>query len=395
MHKIKICVVSGSRAEFGQLLPLLMKLEKDDNFDLDFVVTGAHLSKNAGNTITEINSCPIRISSCIAIREMADNSQGGIGRQIADVIASFTEYFSDNRPDVLLIIGDRYEMFGIAVAASVLLIPIAHICGGSTTYGALDEVWRHSLTKMSVLHFTTCETYRKRVIQLGENPQRVYNVGSLAIENCLNVKPMTEKEFRKEWNIATDRSYCIVTFHPVTLEKTESEKEVYELIQALDEFPNYFYIITYANTDSGGGRINEIWKEASKQRNNFELVSSLGTIRYLTALRYCEMMIGNSSSGTTEGPALHIPTIDIGDRQQGRFFAQSIIHCEPKKEDIVAAIKKANEEEFREKIKNLPNPFGDGHTSERIVEILKKELFKRLEVKKRFYDIDFEVNYKK
>lgn len=182
MHRVKICVVTGSRAEFGQLLPLLKKLEQDSYFNLDFVVTGSHLAPENGNTIEEIRASRINISECIPIKYLDDNSREGIARQISDVILSFSHYFSEHRPDMLIVIGDRYEMFGVAIAASTLLIPITHICGGSTTSGAIDEVYRHSITKMSALHFTTCDAYRKRVIQLGENPHSVYNVGSLAIE---------------------------------------------------------------------------------------------------------------------------------------------------------------------------------------------------------------------
>lgn len=372
MSGLKICFVSGSRAEFGQLLPLLKRINGDNDFDMSFVVTGAHLSSESGNTVSEIEKSGIHISQRIPVDGFEDDTREGIANQIGNTIKTFAFYFSQNRPDILVVIGDRYEMFGVAVAASSLLIPIAHICGGSTTSGALDEVYRHSITKMSVLHFTTCDVYRKRVIQLGEEPGRVYNVGSLAIENCLKEELLTESELRQEIGLKSNSQYCVVTFHPETLSDQGSEYETYELIQALDKFCNYEYVITLANADSGGNTINNIWKKEAERRKNFIIVPSLGVKKYLSALKYSIMMIGNSSSGTTEGPAMHIPTVDIGDRQKGRYFPESVIHCEAEKEGIIQAVLQAASPDFQERLKNVKNPFGCGDTSEKIVRILKK-----------------------
>ena len=391
MSRVKIAIVSGSRAEFGQLLPLLIKLEDDDYFDLQFIVTGSHLSPSRGNTISEIENYPIKISKCIPIPSIDDNTQRGIAKQISEVINAFSDYFLQSKPDLMLVIGDRYEIFAVGITANILLIPIIHICGGSTTSGAIDETYRHSLSKMAKYHFVTCDEYRKRVIQLGEQPQNVFNVGSLAIENCLKMTIATEDELRNCIGLKKDEKYCVVTFHPVTLEKDASDNEMNELISALDSFKDYSYIITLSNTDSGGNRINELWIEAAKSRSNYYVVPSLGIRRYLTALKYSEMMIGNSSSGTTEGPAMHIPTIDIGDRQKGRLFAKSLIHCEPEKNSIVEAIEKANSKQFREMLKTVSNPFGAGDTSTKIVKILKKITQKDIELKKDFYDVNFEV----
>jgi len=384
---IKVCVVTGSRAEFGQLEPLLKKLQDDNFFELQLVVTGSHLSIENGNTIEEIKKSGIKIAECIKIPNLDDNSRKGIAIQISELINLFAEYFEKNYPDLLISIGDRYEIFAVSVAASTLLIPIAHICGGSTTSGAIDEVYRHSMTKMSSVHFTTCDTYRNRVIQLGENPANVYNVGSLAIENCLHRELISEKELRNFIGLGEGKPYCVVTFHPVTLEKDSAEKELYELISAMDKFSEYSYIITLSNADSGGNKINEIWKKEARKRNNFYIVPSLGMQKYLTALKYSQMMIGNSSSGTTEGPMMHIPVIDIGDRQKGRFFAQNIVHCEPNEKSIIAAIRKASTPEFKDFVKTVQNPFGNGDTSEKIIEIL-KDRSSSLSVKKEFYDIN-------
>ena len=391
MHKIKVCVVSGSRAEFGQLLPLLLKLNQDSYFSLDFVVTGSHLYSQSGKTISEIEKYKLNISKTIPIPSFENNSKLGIAKQISELIDRFATYFNENTPDILIVIGDRYEIYAVGIAANTLLIPIVHICGGSTTSGAIDEIYRHSLSKMSKYHFTTCETYRKRVIQLGENPENVYNVGSLAIENCMHMNIATEEEFRDFVGLSPKEKYCVVTYHPITLEKESSEKAIFELIEALDFFKEYSYIITLSNADSGGKQINEIWTKEAKSRSHFHVFHSLGMRRYLTALKYSEMMIGNSSSGTTEGPAMHIPTIDIGDRQKGRFFAESIIHCDPNKYDIIKSINKANSIEFRQKLPYIKNPFGNGDTSAKIIQILKEITSQSIELKKDFFDISFEV----
>ena len=381
----RICVVTGSRAEFGQLEPLLKKLQEDDFFELNLVVTGAHLS--SANTVEEIKMSGINIYESIQIENINNNTRVGIARQISEVITKFSNYLSQDRPDIIVLIGDRYEIFAVGVAASILMIPIAHICGGSSTSGAIDEIYRHSLSKMSSIHFTTCESYRNRVIQLGENPKTVYNVGSLAIENCLKRKLITKEKLKTQLNIPNNKKYCVVTFHPVTLEENSVEKEMQELIKALAEFKDYVYLITLSNADCGGSLINNIWLREAQKRNNFIVVSSLGMQRYLTVLKYSEMMIGNSSSGTTEGPTMHIPTIDIGDRQRGRYFAPSVIHCETKKEDIVRAINIGREIKFRNNIKKMKNPFGDGTTSDKILSILKSFCSKPINLKKDFYDI--------
>jgi len=384
MPELRVCVVTGSRAEFGQLLPLLRALDSDDFFAMDLVVTGSHLSTSS---IDEIEASGLTVSARIPIKGIVDNSRHGIALQISELIVSFADYFEKKRPDLFIAIGDRYEMFAAGVAASTLLIPICHICGGSTTSGAIDEVYRHSLTKMSSLHFTTCDVYRNRVIQLGENPSTVYNVGSLAIENCLKVDLVGKKELLGQLGMDTSRPYCVVTFHPVTLEKDSSEWELMELIEAFDSHPQYQYLITLSNVDSGGDEINEVWKREGSKRENFFVVSSLGMKRYLSALKYADMMIGNSSSGTTEGPAMKIPVIDIGDRQKGRVFSDCLIHCEPQRDDIKKAMDKAATTEFRKISQKVVNPFGDGTTSTRMVQILKEVADEGLSVKKDFYDI--------
>lgn len=388
---MRVCVVTGSRAEFGQLLPLLEKLHADPFFELLLVVTGSHLCEASGYTVTEIEKTRLPIAARIPVDGISDNSREGISLQISEIIAKFSRYFSENRPDLFIAIGDRYEMFAAGIAANTLLIPICHICGGSTTSGAIDEVYRHSLTKMSILHFTTCDVYRKRVIQLGEDPRSVYNVGSLAIENCLKTELLSRSELSEQVGMDFTKPYCVVTFHPVTLEKESSDDEMTALISAFDASPEYQYLITLSNADAGGDYINSIWKREAEKRPNFYVVSSLGMRRYLSALKYAEMMIGNSSSGTTEGPAMKIPVIDIGDRQKGRVFSDCLIHCDPDTRAITDSMRKAATPEFKAIAENVSNPFGDGSTSDQMVSILKHVKETSLSVKKDFYDVKFEV----
>lgn len=305
----------------------------------------------------------------------------------------FAEYFSEFPPDILIVLGDRYEIFGVAAAAATLGIPIAHLHGGETTEGAVDEFFRHSITKMSTLHFTSCETYRRRVIQLGEAPERVFNVGATGVENSLNMPRLTLDELEKDLGfVLKGMPYSVVTFHPVTLENHTEEEQLRELIRAMDSFPEMRYIITLANADAGGRRINQLWQKEAESHENWLVVPSLGVKRYLSALQHAEMMIGNSSSGIFEGPAMRIPTVNIGDRQKGRVMAKSVICCEPKCGEIQSAIRLAMDDAFRVSVRQTSSPFGEGRTSENIMSILLEFLnSSEKTLKKQFYDIDFEV----
>lgn len=391
MPRMKVCVVSGSRAEFGQLIPLLERFSNDPFFDLALVLTGSHLDPSIGS-IAEVSASGIPVSDEMPIPSLANNTRSGVARQISEVIDSFRIYFERVTSDIVVLIGDRYEMFGVAVAAYVLNIPIAHICGGSTSGGSLDEGFRHSITKMASLHFTTCETYRKRVIQLGENPSTVFNVGSLALENCLKTELLNEEEIRKTLNLPSDCLYAVVTFHPETSVQGDIQKEMTELLKGLTAFPFIHYVVTMANADSGGEVINELWINAGEKHENIHVFSSLGTKKYLSALKYSGMMIGNSSSGTTEGPAMGVPVINIGDRQKGRLFSEATIHCPIDSSAIINAINVAKSDSFKMKAAKFSSPFGKGDTSLRIVKILKDYCSGQLRNNANvFYDVDFEV----
>jgi GDP/UDP-N,N'-diacetylbacillosamine 2-epimerase (hydrolysing) len=390
----KISLVSGSRAEYGQLKPLLMRLQMEKDLEINFVITGAHLNREFGNTQDEINEDLININANIERIPLNyyGDSENDMAISTGEAVTYFAEYLKLNRPDLLVLIGDRYEIFAFSVAAALQVIPIAHICGGSSTLGAVDESLRHSITKMSYLHFTTCDTYRKRVIQLGESPDRVYNVGSLAIENSLNIKLLSREELCDNLSIKKDVPYCVVTFHPVTLELESVESQLFELIQAMDANAQYHYIITLANADAGSKRINDTWEKEWEKRDNWTVVSSLGVKLYLSALKYSEMMIGNSSSGTTEGPAMCIPIINIGNRQKGRVMTNGILSCETITSEIIATMNTAKSGKFKKIVQEVKSPFGDGNTSEKITEIITSVMqTDTINMKKIFYDIQYEV----
>lgn len=384
-----VCVITGSRAEFGLLSPLIKRLSDSDLTDLKLVVTGSHLCKELGNTQTEIEQSGFKIDAKIPVSIGNEKSQ--MAHSIGEAVCSFTEYFSKNTPDMVVVLGDRYEIFAACTAAAVLAIPISHIHGGETTAGAVDEFFRHSITKMSLLHFTACEDYRRRVIQLGEEPDRVFNVGASGIENIKSLKPMSLSELSESLGFdLNDAPFSVVTYHPVTLENGTGEEHIRELITAMDSFEDMKYIITLANADAGGEKINELWKSQAKTHPNWLVVPSLGLKRYLSALRFAQMMLGNSSSGLIEAPSFGIPTVNIGDRQLGRMLADSVLCCSPDFESILEAMQKAQSPEFKSIAKNTENPFGDGNTSEKIFnEIVTFLASENFSVKKRFYDLNF------
>ena len=383
--KKTICVVTATRAEYGLLKPLIFKLKEDKDIDLKLAVTGMHLSPEFGLTYKEIINDNIEIDEKIEIL-MSSDTNVGVCKSMAMAMINFSDYFNRIKPDMLIILGDRYEIFSIASVATVLNIPIAHLHGGELTEGAYDDAFRHSITKMSYLHFTSCEEYRKRVIQLGENPNRVFNVGAIGLDNVKNSKLLTLKELEESLNFKLDSPYAVVTFHPETIGDIKVLEQCENLIEALNYFKNMKFIITKANGDNGGREINKIIDEFSeKNKDRIIVVHSLGSIRYLSTLKYSTMVIGNSSSGIIEAPFFKIPTINIGDRQKGRIQGKSIINCISDKNSIINAINTALSKEFKEKIKNIENLYGNGDTSLKILNKLKENI--NINLKKEFYDL--------
>lgn len=387
----RIVILTATRAEYGLLKPIMTKLLGDPYYDTRIAVTGMHLSPEFGMTVTEIETDNLPIDKKIEIL-LSSDTPVALSKSMGLAMISFSEYFEECRPDAIMVLGDRYETLAVCCAAMNARIPIFHLHGGETTEGAIDEAIRHSLTKMSYLHFTSTEAYRKRVIQMGEFPDRVFNVGAMGVENALNTQCMSVPELEESIRFALGEKYVVGTFHPVTLEMATALKQVKELLAALDEHREIRYLFTKANSDTDGRSINRLLEEYAKRNDNFCIVDSLGMRRYLSALKNSLFVIGNSSSGLVEAPSFQIPTIDIGDRQRGRISGETVIHCKPERHAIGDAIHKAMDDSFRMTIKKLENPYGDGHTSEKILEIVKGFFVNdRIDIKKKFYDINFEV----
>lgn len=390
MKKI-ISILTASRAEYGLLRPLIKKLVKVKEFDIRIVVTGMHLSGEYGYTYKEIEEDKFLIDKKIEILLTSD-SNASISKSMGLAMISFSDYFEELKPDLLLVLGDRYETLAVCIAAMNARIPIAHLYGGETTEGAIDESIRHAITKMSYIHFTSTAEYRKRVVQLGEEPERVYEVGAIGIENIMNEPLLSKQELEKSLHFDLTRPYAIITFHPVTLESEKSEKQFLELLNAIEEHKELNYIMTKANADAGGKIINQLIDNYERENNNVISFHSLGMIRYLSALKFAKMVIGNSSSGLLEAPTFKIPTINIGDRQRGRIVCDSIINCKPIAKDIDYAINRAQSLEFKKIVDNVRNPYGDGNTSDKIVNVLQETLLtKNINLKKSFYNINVNI----
>ena len=381
----KICVVTGTRAEFGLLYWLLKEIEADKELELQLIATGMHLSPEFGLTYKEIEK-EFKINKKIEMLLSSDTSVG-ISKSMGLAQISFAESYDELKPDIVIVLGDRYEIFSATSAAMIARIPIAHIHGGEKTEGAFDESIRHSITKMSHLHFTATEEYKNRVIQLGEHPSRVFNVGGMGIENIKRLKLLSKDEFEKSIEFKLNSKNILVTFHPVTLENSTAKEQFQQLLDAIDELEDTNIIFTKANSDTDGRVINQMIDEYVTKNSHKSIVfTSLGQLRYLSALQYVDAVVGNSSSGLAEAPSFKIGTINIGDRQKGRIKASSVIDCEPNKDSILKSFEKLYSKEFQETLKTTINPYGDGCASKKIVETLKSVDLKNI-LKKSFYDL--------
>lgn len=383
-----ITVLTATRAEYGLLSPVIHALKACGSFEVRVVVTGAHLSPEFGLTYKEIEKEGIEIDRKIEIL-LSSDTPSAISKSMGMAIIGFADYFAERRPDALVVLGDRYETLAVCCAAMNARIPIIHLYGGETTEGAVDEVIRHAITKLSYLHLTSTEEYRKRVIQLGESPDRVFTVGAIGIENAMKKKLLSKRELADSLGLALERPYAVITFHPVTLENNSAKQQCRELLKALDIHPEMDYIITKANADADGRIINKMLDDYSLTHDNVSVYESLGAVRYLSAVKYSCMVIGNSSSGLVEVPSFKIPTVNIGDRQKGRMKAESIIDCFPIAEDISKAIEEAKTEKFQTICANVKNPYGDGDTSKKVVSIIENIMSSKIELKKKFIDIIF------
>ncbi len=382
-----ICIFTSTRAEWGLLKRVAELIRNADQLRLKLLVSGSHLSNKYGLTIREIEADGFTADQCVDILKF-DDTPPGICNSMGLALSGYGAALQRINPDLLLILGDRYEAFCAAAAAQIHRVPIAHIHGGETTEGAIDEAFRHSITKMAHLHFACCIEYRNRIIQLGENPQRVFNVGALGIENIRKTALMGREELALSLNFNLDRPFFLVTFHPVTLEKNSSKEQIDILLSALENFPAYNIIFTKANADTDGQSINErINCFVKKFQHRCIFVPSLGLKRYLSAMELCSAVIGNSSSGIIEAPLFKVPTVNIGDRQKGRVRPHSVIDCETISTAIIAALKKALTPEFRYSLLEMIHPCEQENTAAKIVEILNSTDLNYL-LKKTFYNLE-------
>ena len=381
----KICVVTSTRAEYGLLYWLLKEIEADSELKLQLIVTGMHLSSEFGLTYKEIEK-EFKIDKKIEILSSSHTSLD-ICAEMARVYEKFAPALAELKPDILVLLGDRYEIFGVAGVASIMQIPIAHIHGGETTQGAFDEAFRHSITKMSHIHFAATNEYANRIIQLGEEPSRVFNIGGTSIENIKKLNLLNKDEFEKSIKFKLAKKNILITFHPATLENSGAREQFNELLNALDELEETNFIFTKANSDTDGDVINKMIDEyVSENSQKAVAFASLGQLRYLSAIKFVDIVLGNSSSGLLEVPSFKKATINIGDRQKGRARASSVIDVRPDKEEILAAIKRAYSKEFEQTLKDTINPYDGGNPSKKMVKILKEIKLDGI-LKKKFYDV--------
>jgi len=381
----KICVITGTRADYGLLYWLMKEIDVDKDLELQIIVTGMHLSEEFGNTYQQIEKDSFIIDQKVDI-SLTSDTEMSISKSIGIGMIGFSNAFNLLQPDLIVVLGDRFEIFSAVSAAMIARIPTAHLHGGEVTEGVIDEPIRHSITKMSHLHFTATNEYRNRVIQLGERPDTVFNVGGLGIDNINKLKLLNKDVFEKVIGFKLGEKNILVTFHPVTLEDSTAEIQFKELLDSVDELQNTKIIFTKANSDTGGRIINNMIDNYVANHNNAIAFKSMGQLNYLSALQFVDVVVGNSSSGLLEAPSFNIGTIDIGDRQKGRIKADSIISCSPSKESINRAFYKSYSEEFQDIVNNTKNPYGDGSASKIIFDTIKNFNLDNI-IKKTFYDL--------
>lgn len=383
---MKICIATGTRAEYGLLKPLMDEIQNQPGWHLQLLVTGAHLSPEFGLTVRQIIQDQMPIGAQVEMLLSSDTPEG-IVKSMGLGMIGYAGAFEKIGPDLLIILGDRYEMMAVATAALIYKIPIAHIHGGEVTEGAYDDAIRHSITKMSYLHFATTEAYRERIIQLGEAPERVFNVGAPGLDNIKKLPLLSREALEQELNIRFHKQVFLITYHPTTLGNSNSATQFQSLLDALECIEDTTLIFTKANADTDGRVINELIDDYAKKNSNHVLAyTSMGQLRYLSAMKHATLVLGNSSSGIIEAPAFRVPTVNIGDRQKGRIRAASIIDCDNDPEAIKAAIQKAISDEFGQKITVMKNPYGDGTTAQKIVAALQSHSGK-INAQKPFYDL--------
>jgi GDP/UDP-N,N'-diacetylbacillosamine 2-epimerase (hydrolysing) len=365
----KICIVTGTRAEYGLLRLLMKKIQESEYLDLQIIVTSAHLSYEFGLTYRTIEEDGFHIDKKVEML-LSSDTEVGITKSMGLGMIGFADALNEANPDLLIVLGDRFEAFVAASAATVARIPIAHLYGGETTEGAYDEAFRHSITKMSHLHFTSTDIYRNRVIQMGEDPDRVFNVGTTSIDNIKSMRLLSREEFEESINLKLNKKNLLITYHPETLGRSSSVEEFQKILSVLDVLEDVSLIFTEANADNGGRAINEAISGYVRNNNQKAVVfKTLGELRYLSAMQYVDAVVGNSSSGLTEAPSFKVGTINVGDRQLGRVRSASVIDCLDSKH-LDAAFRTLYSSEFKSNLAHVINPYGSGGSVDKIVSVL-------------------------
>ena len=386
MKKRKICAVTGTRAEYGLLYWLMKSIEDNPKLELQIIATGMHLSPEFGLTYREIEKDSFTINRNIEMLLSAD-TPSAISKSTGLGLIGFADAYNELDPDIVVILGDRFELLAASTAALYAKIPIAHIHGGESTTGAFDEAIRHSITKIAWWHFVAAEEYQKRVIQLGEDPNRVFLVGGLGVDAIKKANLLTKKELEKKTGINFGRKNLLVTYHPVTLDKQPVEKSFKALLNALESEEDTYIIFTAPNADTDGRIINNLIDQfVKKNRERSIAFTSMGHLNYLSTLQYVDGVVGNSSSGIGEAPTFKIGTINIGDRQRGRLKADSVINCEPSEGSIIKAVQRLYSRDFQGKLSKVQNPYGEGIATEKIMNVLINHAIPK-ELKKGFYDL--------
>ena len=383
---MKVCIITSTRADFGLLKNLIFKIKKDKFFLLKVVASGTHFSKKYGYTYDEIKESKIKIYRKIICKFNSDNSEG-ISQVMSKCILESSKIFKTSRPDLVIVLGDRYEILASAISAHLCRIPIAHIHGGEVTQGVIDDAFRHSITKMSHIHFVANTIYKKRVVQLGESPKNVYVVGGLGVDSISKTNLLTKYELEKKFNFKFNATNFLVNFHPETLNKNLAKQQIKELLSALSQLKNTSLIFTMPGADLESQIIVKLIKKFSLKRKNAYFFKSLGHVNYFSFLKQVDGIIGNSSSGVLEMPYFKKGTINIGNRQSGRLISKSIINIKTKKSKIVQAVKKLLSNNFQKNIRNNINPYGNPGASDKIIKILKKIKAKKI-INKKFFDIN-------
>lgn len=381
----KICVITGTRAEYGLLRWVMQGIKDDPELTLQIIATGMHLSPEFGLTYQAIEQDGFQIDRKVEMLTSSDTSVG-IAKSMGLGLIGFADALNELRPDLIVVLGDRFEIFSAVSAALVARIPVAHLHGGETTEGAFDEAIRHSITKMSHLHFVAAEEYRKRVIQLGEQPVRVFLVGGLGIDNIKRLQLLDREELEGSLDFKLGQKNLLITFHPVTLEKSTAADQMSELLAALVELKDTQLIFTLPNADTDGRVLIRMVEQFVAQHPNAHAYTSLGQIRYLSCIAHVDGVVGNSSSGLAEVPSFKKGTINVGDRQRGRLQAGSVINCDPTRQSIAEAVARLYSADFQKNLSQVQNPYGEGGASDKVIEIVKHYAIQGI-AKKVFYNL--------